>query len=131
MDLLASGAANQAREIERMARRSNRNNSKNAVEAEPIEEEIASPNSNDNQNEEENSTNTGIIRTADEMMEDNNHSSTSRNNSTQARNVIEPINPSNINWRKFTRFKEITLKELGEEDPSKVNRKTFIDLQLL
>ena len=82
MDLLASGAANQARKIERMARRSNRNNSKNAVEAEPIEEEIASPNSNDNQNEEENSTNTGIIRTADEMMEDNNHSSTPRNNST-------------------------------------------------
>ena len=57
---------------------------------------------------------TGInnrIRAIDEMMEDSNsdsstipHDSTQPRN-TRPRNIIEPLDSSNLNVRKFTRFK--------------------------
>ena len=82
---------------------------------------------------------TGInnrIRTVDEMMEDSNsdssaipHDSTQPRN-TRPRNIIEPLDSSNLNVRKFTRFKELKLKDLAV-DVKVVNRKGYMDLQLL
>lgn len=46
------------------------------------------------------------------------------------RNIIEPINSSNLNLSKFTCFTELTLKDLTI-DGTITNREGYMDLQLL
>ena len=49
---------------------------------------------------------------------------------TRPRNIIEPLDSSNLNVRKITRFTELKLKYLAV-DVKVTNRKGCIDLQLL
>ena len=132
MDLLKSGTANRAREVEKMARRSARNN--NSTDAQETsttrrttvnspENNVGSPTANieiDNANEIENRT--PAADTSDEMI--------GERNSTRAKLIIEPINTSDINQKKFTRFKEITLQQLNVENTTEYY-KGYLDLQLL
>ena len=49
---------------------------------------------------------------------------------TRPRNIIEPLDSSNLNVRKFTRFRELKLKDLAV-DVKIANRKGYMDLQLI
>ena len=69
-------------------------------------------------------TNTGV-RTADEVCEGTHQPETRR-----PRIILEPIDSTNLNRKKFRRFTEITLKDLGS-DGARANNRGFLDLQLL
>ena len=51
-------------------------------------------------------------------------------NSTRRRNIIELLDDSNLNQKKFTRLKQLTLSDLAV-DSSVANRKGYLDLQFL
>ena len=51
-------------------------------------------------------------------------------NSTCRRNIIEPLDDSNLNWKKFTQLTQLTLSDLAVES-SAANRKGYLDLQFL
>ena len=50
--------------------------------------------------------------------------------STCRRNIIEPLDDSNLNQKKFTRLKQLTLSDLAA-DSSVAKRKGYLDLQFL
>ena len=79
------------------------------------------------------------IRTVDQMLADSASTATSSSTSvysplnvyspatTRPRTIIEPLDSSNLNARKFTRFQQITLQDLAV-DGAVTNTKGYLDL---
>ena len=118
MDLLASGKTNRQREVDNLVETTSVGSlavSEMIDEISPMENSTSTTSSN---------TNTGV-RTADEVCEGTHQPETRR-----PRIILEPIDSTNLNRKKFRRFTEITLKDLGS-DGARANNRGFLDLQLL
>ena len=107
MDLLASGKANRQREVDNLVETTSVGSlavSEMIDEISPMENSTSTTSSN---------TNTGV-RTADEVCEGTHQPETRR-----PRIILEPIDSTNLNRKKFRRFTEITLKDLGSKSISR------------
>ena len=71
------------------------------------------------------------ITTMQNRQENNSYDGSSlSSNSTRRRNIIELLDDSNLNRKKFTQLTQLTLSDLAVES-SAANRKGYLDLQFL